>query len=85
VRAAIAGSPAAALAVTVEDDGVGMSPERLAEVRASLAEEEGPADHIGLHNTHRHIQLVFGPGSGLTVESEAGRGTRIEVRFPVDK
>jgi two-component system sensor histidine kinase YesM len=83
--AGAAGRPNAALAVTVEDDGVGMSPERLAEVRASLAEEEGPADHIGLHNTHRHIQLVFGPGSGLTVESEAGRGTRIEVRFPRDR
>lgn len=83
--AGAAGRPSAALVVTVEDDGVGMSPERLAQVRASLAEEEGPPDHIGLHNTHRHIQLVFGPESGLSVESEAGRGTRIEVRFPLDR
>ena len=83
--AGAAGRPNAALVVTVEDDGVGMSPERLAEVRASLAEEEGPPDHIGLHNTHRHIQLVFGPESGLSVESEAGRGTRIEVRFPLNR
>ncbi|HWR11851.1 MAG TPA: histidine kinase [Rectinemataceae bacterium] len=74
---------AGALSVRVEDDGVGMDEARLAEIRASLLAQTHSAEHIGLYNTNRHIQLVFGPQYGLSIHSAPGRGTSIEVRFPL--
>jgi two-component system, sensor histidine kinase YesM len=72
-----------ALRIRVRDDGVGMDAERLAALRASLLEAEHPSDHIGLYNTNRHIQLVFGESAGLSIESEAGIGTLVEAHFPL--
>lgn len=71
------------LLIRVEDNGVGMDPKRLAEVSAALLAEAHKADHIGLYNTNRHIQLVFGAQYGLSVASEVGRGTVVELRFPL--
>jgi two-component system, sensor histidine kinase YesM len=70
------------LTVRVRDDGVGMDEPALAGLNASLLEEEHPSDHIGLYNTNRHIRLVFGPSYGLSVGSEKGSGTVVELRFP---
>jgi two-component system, sensor histidine kinase YesM len=75
--------PGKTLIVRVDDDGMGMDAARLSEVRASLGAETHSADHIGLYNTNRHIQLVFGMRYGLTIDSAPDRGTRIEVRFPL--
>ncbi len=72
------------LLIGVEDDGAGMDSGRLAEIRELLRNESQPADHIGLYNTNRHIQLVFGQEYGLDIESAPGRGTLVEVRFPLD-
>ncbi|MGG1519160.1 sensor histidine kinase [Paenibacillus oryzisoli] len=77
--------------VFVEDNGVGMTPERLAELRKKLKEnrlaepEESGAKRgggIGLMNVHRRIQMVFGEAYGLSVDSEQGRGTRMTMTMP---
>lgn len=73
----------AMLLVRVDDDGAGMDAIRLAEVRASLRAETHSAEHIGLYNTNRHIQLVFGIRYGLSIDSAPDRGTSVEVRFPL--
>jgi two-component system, sensor histidine kinase YesM len=70
------------LEIIVEDDGLGMSSARLDALRTSLLEESHPSDHIGLYNTNRHIQLVFGREYGLSIGSRSGAGTTIHVRFP---
>lgn len=80
------------LVIVLEDNGVGITPERLAKLQSQLdanqlAEAklhrgmEGSGG-IGLMNVHRRIQLVFGEQYGLRIESELGRGTRIYIRFP---
>lgn len=70
----------------VEDDGVGMDPEQLERVRASLeenAEEETDKDHgFGLRNVHQRIRLHYGPEYGLALTSEKGDGTVVTVRLP---
>ncbi len=71
------------LLIGVEDDGAGMDGQKLSEIRESLGDESHPGDHIGLFNTNRHIQLVFGPEYGLGIESAPDRGTFVEVRFPL--
>ncbi|MDF2644293.1 MAG: signal protein [Paenibacillus sp.] len=80
------------LVIVLEDNGVGITPERLSKLQSQLdanrlAEAkfhrgmEGSGG-IGLMNVHRRIQLVFGEQYGLRIESELGRGTRIYIRFP---
>jgi two-component system sensor histidine kinase YesM len=71
------------LALTVEDDGVGMNADTLAAVRARLLEEL-PRDgrSIGMVNVHQRIRLHCGLDYGLSVESTPGEGTRVTIRVP---
>ncbi|MEA4915769.1 MAG: sensor histidine kinase [Christensenella sp.] len=69
------------LVLEVADDGCGMTPERLEEVRASLV--NGRKEGFGLRTVHQRIQILFGSEYGLTLESEPDVGTRILVRIPM--
>jgi two-component system, sensor histidine kinase YesM len=78
--------------IVVEDNGAGISPERLEELRerlrnGRLSEEAdssagGRRGGIGLLNVHRRIQMVFGEQYGLVIESELGKGSRLTMRMP---
>ncbi|BFT76063.1 sensor histidine kinase [Paenibacillus sp. P36] len=77
--------------VFVEDNGIGMKPERLEELRKKLEqnrlaepEENGSPRRggIGLMNVHRRIQMVFGEAYGLSVDSEWGRGSCLTMTMP---
>lgn len=68
----------------VEDNGMGMTSERLAEVRASL-QNGAPLDPdgkggYGLRNVEQRLRLYY--GCGLTIESEYRHGTRISFTVP---
>ena len=68
----------------VEDNGMGMTPERRAEVRASL-QNGAPLDPdgkggYGLRNVEQRLRLYY--GCGLTIESEYRHGTRISFTVP---
>lgn len=75
---------------TVEDNGVGMTRDRLELLRGKLRQNQlaAPSDEeprqggIGLMNVHRRIQMVFGEQYGLSVDSEEGLGTTITMRMP---
>ncbi|MCC3374988.1 sensor histidine kinase [Cohnella sp. REN36] len=70
--------------VSVTDDGAGMSAERLNEVKGHLEgpDEEGEGHRIGLRNVHLRMQLSYGPAYGLRIESEPGRGARVQFVIP---
>jgi two-component system, LytTR family, sensor kinase len=63
--------------ITVEDDGIGMDPER---VRDQLAGRM--SEGVGLRNVDERFRRVFGPDFGLRVETQVGLGTRIVLRVP---
>lgn len=65
--------------ISVEDDGVGMSPE---EAEAVLA-GKGTGDSVGLANVDRRLRSVYGPWYGLVVETAPDSGTRVVVRVPL--
>ncbi|MDQ0708209.1 two-component system LytT family sensor kinase [Arthrobacter woluwensis] len=65
--------------VSVEDDGVGMDPERL---RALLAGQDGGGNHVGLRNVDLRLRQVYGDGHGLVVETAPGEGTLVSLRVP---
>ena len=57
--------------------------ERLAALAASLDEQEGEEQRrIGLRNVHQRLILMYGPSSGLRIESTSGAGTRVSFRLP---
>ena len=67
------------LRVVIEDDGVGISPEKM---RRLMQEETSPSGRVGLLNVRRRLRLVYGEEAGLTIESEEGKYTRVSVCFP---
>jgi len=74
------------LVFEVVDDGLGMTPERLAEVKAELdndsIEPVIKESGFGLNNVHKRIKLYYGADYGLSIESEYKRGTRVTLRIP---
>ncbi len=71
----------------VEDDGIGFSADRLAEVRASLADDKSPVEvnenGFGINNVNKRIKLYYGEQYGLSIESEHLKGTRISLLIPL--
>jgi len=69
--------------IVVEDTGVGMPPDRLAEVVSSRS-GRGHTTGLGLNNVRSRLRHYFGPESDITVESRPGAGTRVTIRVPLD-
>ena len=59
--------------IEVEDDGLGMTEERLKE-----ALEGG----IGLSNVNERLRTIYGAGCTLRLTSSTGRGTRVSMELP---
>lgn len=74
----------AAAVLEIYDNGQGISPERLAQLRSSLqADSTGDnALSFGLWNAHRRLVLQYGPVYGLVLDSEEMKFTRVTVQLP---
>lgn len=74
---------------TVSDDGVGMMPAELDNLRDRIGgRTKATADHIhgiGLLNVNERIHLNYGPQYGIRVESFYGRGTTVMVLIPAKR
>ncbi|MBE6884181.1 MAG: hypothetical protein E7487_06210 [Ruminococcaceae bacterium] len=71
------------IVVSIEDNGHGISPQKLAEIHEKLALDNMPETiHIGLCNVSMRIRLIFGVSDCLHISSEEGTGTRVTLRFP---
>ncbi|MCE5235101.1 MAG: histidine kinase [Clostridiaceae bacterium] len=68
-----------ALRMTVSDDGTGIGPERLEEIKKYMQSERGDGTHYGLHYIARRIALQYGPKGSVRIESEPGKGTCVEI------
>ncbi len=73
------------LIIEVQDDGGGMSKERLEEVRAIMQSQDNRAPHIGLHNLHRRLVLMYGERYGIGIDSIEGEGTTVTFVLPYRK
>ena len=68
-------------AITVEDNGEGIPPERLAEISAGSCAPESHHHGVGIQNVEKRLRIVYGGSSGVTVQSTAGRFTRVILRI----
>lgn len=83
------------LLFTVEDDGIGMTAERLQRLqeelfhkaipKADAVADWGEGGHIGFgaRNVHERIRLTFGDPYGISYTSAWGMGTTVILRHPI--
>ncbi|MBR1913985.1 MAG: sensor histidine kinase [Lachnospiraceae bacterium] len=69
----------------VEDTGIGMKEDELQNVRSIIEGKTRPSSDntgFGMANIAERIRLNYGPGYGMTIESEYDKGTRVEIVIP---
>lgn len=67
----------------VEDDGVGMEEEELANLRNEIMKPcKDTGKGFGLANVNERIRMNFGAEYGMTIGSERGKGTLVEIVIP---
>ncbi|WP_339318819.1 sensor histidine kinase [Paenibacillus sp. FSL R10-2734] len=70
---------------TITDNGVGISSNKLEELRNTLnRQEEREGERIGLRNVHDRLKLSYGEEYGLTIESRPNVGTVIFFCIPME-
>jgi two-component system sensor histidine kinase YesM len=79
----------------VEDNGIGMAPDKLARLQALLVDNGAPVNDravndsavqresgFGIANVHKRVKLYYGEPYGLSIWSELHTGTRVTVVIP---
>jgi len=61
------------LSIEINDNGLGMSPERLLEVYGG---------GIGISNVHERLRLLYGDQFEMDIRSQPGEGTQIRIEIP---
>jgi two-component system LytT family sensor kinase len=61
------------LSIEIDDNGMGMTPERLLEVYGG---------GIGISNVHERLRLLYGDQFEMDIRSQEGEGTQIRIEIP---
>ncbi|MCK5129483.1 MAG: sensor histidine kinase [Clostridiales bacterium] len=72
------------LLFSVTDNGYGIKPERLKEIFKREPTNKRTSG-VGLKNVHERIQLSYGSGFGVDIESIIEVGTTVNIRIPLIK
>ena len=70
------------LLITVEDDGIGMTPEQL-ETILDKKESDAESTKIGVYNVNERLQLFFGPDAAMKYYSTPGKRTMVMLVLPI--
>lgn len=76
------------LHLTIADDGVGIPPETIREIRQKLESGQSSYEYgskpasIGLYNTNARIKLIYGDAYGITLDSIPGEGCTVQFTIP---
>ena len=69
--------------IEVEDNGIGMSEERMEAVRKGLSQKAPSESELyGLYNVNERIRLNLGEEYGIEIESRYEEGTKVRMRLP---
>ena len=70
--------------IEIRDDGVGMSPERLAHMQKLLQTRSYDAtNYVGITNTNARLKLQYGDAYGITIDSQENDGTVVAIHMPL--
>ncbi|MFD0616106.1 sensor histidine kinase [Paenibacillus sp. GCM10027629] len=73
------------LVVIINDDGEGMEPQVLHNIRHILEQHVNHSSHVGLYNVHRRVQLIYGENYGVDITSKHHSGTVVTITLPVNR
>lgn len=75
--------------ISIEDNGIGISPEKLKELNKSLALDTNNfeyfinrKEHLGLRNVNSRLCLLYNIKKALNIKSELNKGTTILINLP---
>ena len=69
--------------ISVKDDGIGMTEERLEKVSYEITHMESDEKVVyGLYNINERIRLNFSDKYGISINSKYGEGTYVDVLLP---
>ena len=70
----------------IRDNGLGMEEEQVVNLLEKPSESKKNIFRgIGVHNVQQRLKMKYGEEYGLSIESEKGKGTAVEIRFPAEK
>ncbi|MCJ8013048.1 sensor histidine kinase [Paenibacillus sp. KQZ6P-2] len=70
------------LVAVITDNGKGIEPTRLEEIREELEKPEETGQMFGLRSVHSRLRFLYGPAYGIEIDSWPERGTVITVNYP---
>jgi two-component system sensor histidine kinase YesM len=83
-------TPEKEMLLMVEDNGAGMTPAKLENLRRSLLAQQLPEETgkevsggFGLYNVEQRLRLYYGESYGVMLESAEGAGTKVIIRLPM--
>lgn len=68
--------------IIIEDDGDGIEEDLLEKICESLNCNQNYSGHIGIHNVHRRLYLMYGSQYGIKLESKKTLGTKVVLIIP---
>lgn len=73
------------MCIIIEDNGMGMSQEKVEEFNDRQRAVENESGSIGLHNAFSRMVLYYGDDAEWTVSSVEGMGTVVVLKLPIEK
>ena len=71
------------LYLQVEDNGGGMTAEKLEALKVSFQENDEKGKSVGLKNVYRRLSLYYGDRMTFDIESVVGKGTICSICIPL--
>ena len=71
------------LVIIVEDNGGGINPEKLSQIKESFKNGENSEKSVGLYNIYNRLALYYGEDFTFDIESQLGMGTKCTIMIPV--
>ncbi|MBC7960282.1 MAG: sensor histidine kinase [Vallitaleaceae bacterium] len=72
------------MAITVSDDGVGMTQEQIDKILRKVYNKEKDSQGVGISNVVERIKLNYGEEYGLQFMSEPYGGTQVKIILPIE-
>ncbi|EQK41917.1 HAMP domain protein [[Clostridium] bifermentans ATCC 638] len=69
----------------VEDNGIGISSEKMSVIEENLNQNLQKKSSIGLMNINSRLKIRFGDKYGIYINSEENRGTIVKIKIPILK
>ncbi len=69
--------------IEIEDNGCGISPEKVEEMNEGIFKKTDDKNHIGMENAITRLHMYYGENVKVVIESEQGKRTAVRIWIPM--